>query len=188
MPFSVFVKGMVCSRCKFVVTQLFKDLGMPPLKVYLGEVVVEKTPSGPVLKLMQEKLQSFGFELIDDNRLKSVVKIKSLLIGLLETDSFDLKIKLSEYLAEKLHYEYHYLSNLFSEVAGSTIENYFIRLKVEKVKELVEQGKLSLSEISYKLGYSSPAHLTNQFKRITGITPTGYKRLNVRNRSQLEDL
>ena len=188
MPHSVFIKSMVCNRCKLVVTQLFKDFYLPPISVSLGEVVLEREPNKEELPLIKERLEQFGFELIYDNGAKIVLKVKMLLIGLLETDSFDLKLKLSGYLAEKLNYEYHYLSNLFSDVEGTTIEKYFILLKIEKVKELIEYGQNSLNEISYKLGYSSPAHMTNQFKSITGITPSQYKEFNTTNRKPLDEL
>ncbi|MCW3072640.1 MAG: AraC family transcriptional reguator [Bacteroidetes bacterium] len=188
MPHSVFIKSMVCTRCKLVVTQLFKDFNIPLTDVQLGEVILEREMTEEELPLVRERLEQFGFELIHDNRAKIAMKVKTLLIELLESDSFDLKLKLSSYLAEKLGYEYHYLSNLFSEVEGTTIEKYFIQLKIEKVKELIDYGQYSLNEISFRLGYSSPAHLTNQFKSITGITPSHYKSINTINRKPLDKL
>ncbi len=188
MPNSVFIKNMVCNRCKLVVTQLFKDYNLTPIEVNLGEVLLERELTKDQTILIKERLEQFGFALIDDNRMKIIVKIKSLIIQLLEADNFDLKLKLSEYLAAELNYEYQYLSNLFSEIEGSTIEKYFIQLRIEKVKEFIEYGELSLSEISYKLGYSSPAHLTNQFKQVTGITPTHYKSLNGNTRKPLDEV
>lgn len=188
MPHSVFIKSMVCNRCKTVVTQLFKDFNLHPLKVNLGEVVLERTLIKAEIPIIEERLKQFGFQLITDNRATITVRIKSLLIDLLEVPNFDLKLKLSEFLSDKLNYEYHYLSNLFSEIEGTTIEKYFILLKVEKIKELIEYGEFNLSEISYKLGYSSPAHLTNQFKNITGYTPTYFKSITGNNRTPLDEL
>lgn len=175
MPHSVFIKGMVCNRCKIAVAKLFKDLNIISLEVHLGEVILTHELSQDQLLQIQPKLKQLGFDLITDKRGKIAVNIKSLLIKLLEADVYDLKLKLSEYLSVKLNYEYHYLSNVFSELEGTTIEKYFILLKVEKIKEYIEYGELSLSEISYAMGYSSPAHLTNQFKQIMGYTPSHYK-------------
>ncbi|HXU28189.1 MAG TPA: AraC family transcriptional regulator [Bacteroidia bacterium] len=184
----MFIKNMVCNRCKLAVTQLFEDFKLTPVEVNLGEILLERELTKPEASQIKRGLERLGFDLIEDNRAKVTVKIKSLLVELLEADSFNLKLKLSEYLADKLHYEYHYLSNLFSEIEGTTIEKYFIQLKVEKIKEYIEYGELSLSEISYKFGYSSPAHLTNQFKKVTGITPTQYKSLNNNKRKSLDEL
>jgi AraC-like DNA-binding protein len=188
MPHSVFIKGMVCSRCKMVVANVFKEQGLETQSIQLGEVQLAVNPGQAKLTALNKQLTEYGFELIDDTKLVTVNKVKSLLIGLLEGDTFQLKLKVSEYLSSNLAYEYHYLSNLFSETEGTTIEKYLIRLKVEKVKELIEEGKFSLSEISFRLGYSSAAHLTNQFKKVSGQTPTQYKLLNSHTRSQLEDL
>ncbi|MHB8261338.1 MAG: helix-turn-helix domain-containing protein [Bacteroidia bacterium] len=181
MPHSVFIKNMACNRCKLVVYQLFKDFDLPLLEVSLGEVLLARELTKSETILIKQRLEQFGFALIEDNRAKTIVKIKSLIFELLEADSFNLKLKLSVYLADKLRYEYHYLSNLFSEIEGTTIEKYFIQLRIEKVKEFIDYGELSLSEISYKFGYNSPAHLSNQFKQITGIKPTHYKALNSNN-------
>lgn len=188
MPHSVFIKSMVCNRCKLVVGQLFKDFNIPTIDVQLGEVILERELTKDELTEIKPRLEQFGFELIENNGAKIATKIKSLLIELIESGRFDLKLKLSEYLSGKLNYEYHYLSGLFSEVEGTTIEKYFILLKIEKIKELIEYGQHSLSEISHMLGYSSPAHLTNQFKSITGITPSHYKALNMIDRKSLDEL
>ena len=166
---------MFCSECKTVIKQIFKEFDLTPIEINIGEVILENELSNSEISTIQKQLKKCGFAIILDNRAKIIVAIKSLLIELLESETFDLKLKLSEYLSNKLGYEYHYLSNLFSELEETTIEKYFILLKVEKVKEYIKINKLSLSEISYKLGYSSPAHLTTQFKQVTGNTPTYYK-------------
>ncbi len=188
MPYSVFIKSMVCNRCKLVISQLFKDFNLPPIEINLGEIILEREPTKTEIDSIIPRLKQFGFELITDNRAKIVVKIKSLLIGLLESDTFDLKIKVSDYLSSNVHYEYNYLSSLFSEIEDTTIEKYFIQLKIEKIKELIECDELNLGEISYKMGYSSSAHLTNQFKQVTGMTPSHYKSLNENNRKSLDEL
>ena len=188
MPHSVFIKNMVCNRCKMVVNQIFSDFKLTPIEVNLGEVLLERELTKAETPLLKHKLEQMGFDLIEDNRAKVTLKIKSLLIALLEADSPNLKTKLSDYLAGKLHYEYHYLSNLFSEIEGTTIEKYFIQLRVEKVKEFIDYGELSLSEISYKFGYSNPAHLTMQFKKVTGLTPTQYKSQKNTKRKPLDKL
>lgn len=188
MSHSLFIKSMVCTRCKLMVTQLFNDFNITPLDVQLGEVILERELTKEEILPIQKRLEQFGFELVYDNRARIAMKIKTLMIELIESGTFDMKLKLSEYISEKLSYEYHYMSNLFSDIEGTTIEKYFIVLKIEKVKELIEYGQHSLSEISYKLGYSSPAHLTNQFKNITGITPSYYKSLNKINRKPLDKL
>lgn len=188
MTHSLFIKSMVCNRCKLVITQLFNDFNIIPIDVQLGEVILERELTKEEIPLIQKRLEQFGFELVYDNRARITMKIKTLLIELIESGTFDLKLKLSEHISEKLSYEYHYLSNLFSEIEGTTIEKYFILLKVEKVKELIDYGQHTLNEISYKLGYSSPAHLTNQFKSITGITPSHYKSINKINRKPLDEL
>lgn len=178
MPYSIFIKGMVCNRCKTEVTQLFKDFNIVPVDVQLGEVVLEQELTKEEVPLIEKHLEQFGFKVIYDNQAKVTTKIKTLLIELIESGTFDLKLKLSGYISEKLDYEYHYLSGLFSEMEGTTIEKYFIQLKIERVKELIDEGENELVEIAHKLGYSSQAHLTNQFKNITGITPSHYKSLN----------
>ena len=188
MPHSVFIKSMVCNRCKLVISQLFKDFNIPLVDVQLGEVILERELTKDEIAAIKPRLEQFGFELIDNNGAKIATKIKSLLIELIESGTFDLKLKLSGYLSKKLNYEYHYLSGLFSEVEGITIEKYFILLKVEKIKELIDYGQNSLSEISHMMGYSSPAHLTNQFKSVTEITPSHYKSLNKINRKPLDEL
>lgn len=167
---------MVSNNCKKVVKQLMNVLNIQPLSLQLGQLVLNEEISSTDLEVLKKSLNDLGYDLIVDGKAEITVKVKSLLESVLETDPLDLKLKLSEYLADKMRYEYHYLSSLFSQMEGTTIEQFFIQMKVAKIKELIEEDKLTLSQISYKFGYSSPAHLTNQFKKITGMTPTEYKK------------
>lgn len=172
---TLFIKNMVSNRCKLVVTQVLADYNIPIAQISLGQVILEKEITKQQVKGLKTRLEQFGYELIDDKRAKVTAGVKSLLSEAVEMEPFDGQTKMSEFLSKKLSYEYHYLSSLFSEIEGTTIEKYFILLKIEKVKELIEYGDLSLSAISYKLGYSSPAHLAHQFKQVTGMTPTHFK-------------
>jgi AraC family transcriptional regulator len=176
MPFDLFIRNMVSNDCKKVVTQLLTEKGIQPLSVRLGEVILTDQLSDETINDLKESLNNFGYAIINDNKAEITVKVKLLLEAILEADTFDLKLKLSDYLADKMRYEYHYLSSLFSQMEETTIEQFFIHLKVGKIKELIVEDKLNLSQISYKFGYSSPAHLTNQFKKNTGMTPTEYKK------------
>ena len=168
---------MVSNRCKTTITQLFKDFNLLPKVVFLGEVQLEKEPSKEQIQLIKSRLEQFGYGLIIDNRAKLAAKIKFALVELIEAETFHLKMNLSDYLADKLSYEYHYLSNLFSDIEGLSIEKYFILLKIERSKEYLEKGELNIGEIAFKLGYSSPAHYANQFKLMAEMTPTQYKNL-----------
>ncbi len=166
---------MVSNRCKLVVTQVLADYNVAITQISLGQVFLEKEITKQQTQGLKDRLEQFGYELIDDKRAKITAGVKLLLSEAVELEPFDGQAKMSAHLSKKLGYEYHYLSNLFSEIEGITIEKYFILLKIEKVKELIEYGDLSLSAISYKLGHSSPAHLAHQFKQVTGMTPTHFK-------------
>ncbi|MNX08388.1 DNA-binding transcriptional regulator AraC [compost metagenome] len=179
---------MVCSRCKMVVKSEFEKLGLQPISVELGEVELEKEISDEQKEVLLENLQVLGFDLIDDKKTKTVERIKNLIVDLVHHKNNDLKINLSEYLAENLNQDYNSLSNLFSEIENTTIEKYFISQKIEKVKELLIYNELSLSEIADILNYSNVAHLSNQFKKITGFTPTSFKQSKDKMRIQIENL
>lgn len=179
---------MVCSRCKMVVKSEFEKLGLQTISVELGEVELQnEIPEGQKEVLLQN-LQALGFDLIDDKKSKTIDKIKTLIIDLVHHKNNDLKINLSDYLVQNLNQDYSTLSNLFSEVENTTIEKYFINQKIEKVKELLIYNELSLSEIADLLNYSNVAHLSNQFKKITGFTPTYFKQLKDKKRIQIENL
>ncbi len=170
---------MVCDRCKLVVQQLFKQAEIDPLLVTLGEVKISaQNISTDKINVLDQLLTDHGFERIDDKKSKLLEQIKATIIEFVHhRDHFELNINWSHYLSEKLQYDYNYLSSLFSTVTGVTIEQYIIKQKIEKVKELLFYDELSVKEISYKLGYSSVAHLSTQFKKVTGLTPTAFKDL-----------
>ncbi|WP_294963163.1 AraC family transcriptional regulator [uncultured Flavobacterium sp.] len=184
----LYIKNMVCSRCKMVVKSEFEKLGLQPTAVELGEVELNEEISDKQKEILLENLQALGFDLIDDKKTKTVEKIKNLIVDLVHHKNNDLKINLSDYLAENLNQDYNSLSNLFSEIENTTIEKYFISQKIEKVKELLIYNELSLSEIADMLNYSNVAHLSNQFKKITGFTPTSFKQLKDNKRIQIENL
>lgn len=179
---------MVCSRCKMVVKSEFEKLGLQPISVELGEVELQEEISDSKKEILLENLQVLGFDLLDDKKTKTVERIKNLIVDLVHHKNNDLKINLSEYLAENLNQDYNSLSNLFSEIENTTIEKYFISQKIEKVKELLIYNELSLSEIADILNYSNVAHLSNQFKKITGYTPTSFKQSKDKMRIQIENI
>lgn len=184
----LYIKNMVCSRCKMVVKSEFEKLGLQTISVELGEVELEKEISDEQKEVLLENLQVLGFDLMDDKKTKTVERIKNLIVDLVHHKNNDLKINLSDYLAENLNQDYNSLSNLFSEIENTTIEKYFISQKIEKVKELLIYNELSLSEIADILNYSNVAHLSNQFKKITGFTPTSFKQLKDKKRIQIENI
>ncbi len=185
---TLYIKNMVCSRCKMVVKSEFEKLGLQTISVELGEVELQEPITENQKEVLLKNLQALGFDLIDDKKSKTIEKIKNLIIDLVHHKNNELKTNLSDYLAQNLHQDYNTLSNLFSEVENTTIEKYFISQKIEKVKELLIYNELSLSEIADILNYSNVAHLSNQFKKITGFTPTYFKKLKDKKRIQIENL
>lgn len=171
-----------------VVESEFEKLGLPTISVELGEVELKEEISDSQKEILLENLQSLGFDLLDDKKTKTVERIKNLIVDLVHHKNNDLKINLSDYLAENLNQDYNSLSNLFSEIENTTIEKYFISQKIEKVKELLIYNELSLSEIADILNYSNVAHLSNQFKKITGFTPTSFKQSKDKMRIQIENI
>ncbi|WP_293892323.1 AraC family transcriptional regulator [Flavobacterium sp.] len=184
----LYIKNMVCGRCKMVVKSIFEIMGIIPLSVELGVVELENDIQDVEKQELLKKLRAIGIDLIDDKKSKTIDKIKTLIIDLVQNKNNDLKINLSDYISQELHQDYNTLSNLFSEVENTTIEKYFMNQKIEKVKELIIYDELSLSEIAYSLNYSSVSHLSNQFKKITGFSPTYFKNLKYIKRRQIEDL
>jgi AraC-like DNA-binding protein len=179
----LYIKNMVCSRCKMVVKSELEKSGLRPLSVELGEVEIAEKNIDEVKSSLLYNLQSLGFDIIDDKKSRIIEKIKNLIIDLVQNKNNQITTNLSEYLTQQLTLDYSTLSNLFSEVEGITIEKYFIHQKIEKVKELLVYNEMTLSEIAYLLNYSSVAHLSNQFKKITGFSPSYFKK-----RRQIEDL
>ncbi len=185
---TLFVRNMVCSRCRMVVRGELEKAGIEFLSVDLGEIQLTKEPTDKQIEQLDEGLKQHGFELIDDKKSRMIEKIKTAIVKLIHHNNDTIKTNLSDYIADKLHYDYTYLSNLFSEVEGTTIEKYFIAQRIEKVKELLVYDELSLSEISDRLGYSSVAYLSSQFKKTTGLTPSFYKSLKEHKRKNIEEL
>ncbi len=182
------IKNMVCNRCIMVVTSELEKLGHALVSVELGKIVFKNDLSKSDKLIIGQKLQSYGFEILDDANSKTIEKIKTLLIDLVHYKNNLLKLTLSDYLSQELHQDYSKLSNLFSNVEGISIERYFIHLKIEKVKEFIVYDELTLSEIAAVLNYSSVAHLSNQFKKVTGFSPSYFKKLKTIQRKELDQL
>jgi AraC family transcriptional regulator len=182
------IKNMVCNRCIAAVNGLMTDLGYAHFQVGMGWVTLKdgELETGQKQTLM-ERLKELGFELIDDRKGRIIEAIKNLIIQKVQHENLDqLRFNWSDLIAHALHYEYKYLSALFSSVEGVTIEHYIILQKVEKAKELIVYDELSLSEIADRLGYSSVAHLSNQFKKTTGMSPSMFRELGLQRRKPLD--
>lgn len=182
----LFIKNMVCNRCILVVENELDKVGAKVKDIKLGEVTIEKELTGQVKEKLEKALVNLGFELIDDKKSRIIEKIKNVIIELVHHKYDDSKSNLSNVLSQELKHDYNYLSNLFSEIEGITIEKYFIAQKVEKVKELLVYDELSLSEIADRLNYSSVAYLSNQFKKVTGLTPSHFKQIREDKRKPLD--
>ncbi|MFT3919956.1 helix-turn-helix domain-containing protein [Cloacibacterium sp.] len=183
---TIFIKNMVCDRCIMVVQNELEKLGLDAKNIKLGEVILSKEITSLEKENLSKTLEPLGFEVIDDKKGRIIEKIKNIIIDLVHHQDSDVKTNLSDVLSDKLHHDYNYLSNLFSEVEGKTIEKYFIAQKVEKVKELLVYDELSLSEIANRLNYSSVAYLSNQFKKVTGLTPSHFKQIKEDKRKPLD--
>ena len=184
----IHIKNMVCNRCKMAVRAELEKLGARVQSVELGEVILSGELQEHDMAVLSENLRKLGFELMDDRRSVLIEKIRTLIIELVHQHDNNLKINLSDYLASHLHHDYHYLSTLFSEVEGTTIEKFHIAQKIERVKELLVYDEMTLSEIAFRLNYSSVAHLSNQFKKATGLTPSFFKNLKHKNRKPLDEV
>jgi AraC-like DNA-binding protein len=185
----LFIKNMVCDRCRMVVQQTLDSLGYHPTRVELGEVEIEEILTGTQLDELRERLRAHQFELLDDRRHQTVERIKTAVIELIHRQPERLRrTNPSTYLAEALARDYKYLSGLFSEVEGLTIEQYVIQQKIERVKELLAYDELTLSQIADALHYSSVQHLSGQFKKVTGLTPSAFKRLKAPGRRALDQI
>lgn len=184
----LFIKNMVCNRCIMVVRNELEKLGISVRHVGLGEVLLEEELTPEEKVNLDKVLLPLGFEVIDDKKSRVIEKIKNIIIELVHYHENDSKTKLSDVLSSKLHHDYNYLSNLFSEVEGTTIEKYFIAQKIEKVKELLVYDELSLSEIAFRLNYSSVAYLSNQFKKVTGLSPSHFKQIGKDRRKPLDEV
>jgi len=184
----LFIKYMVSQRCKLMVKEELKKLGMHFIVVDLGEVEIMENISDEQRIELKTALLSSGLELMDDKRAILIERIKNVIIEMIHHSDEMIKMNFSNFLSEKLHHDYTYLANLFSEVQGTTIEQFMISHKVERIKELIIYDEMNISEIAWKMNYSSVAHLSNQFKKITGLSPSHFKQLKVKRRSQIEDV
>ncbi len=190
MAITLFIKNMVCNRCIMVVNDELKKSGFVPTAVKLGEAEFNIELSKNDISVIKQKLEALGFELIDDKRIRIIEQIKNIIIELIyyTPDLNGMKINLSGYISQKLHYEYTYLSNLFSEIENTTIEQYYIIRKIERIKELLVYDELSLNEIADLMGYSSSAYLSAQFKKVTGLTPSHFKKIKEDKRKPLDKM
>lgn len=179
---------MVSLRCKMVVQQELEKIGLHCIKVDLGTIEIKENISDSRKQELGNNLKRYGLELLDNNRNILIEKIKAVIIEMIHYSKDQPKVNYSDYISKKLGYDYTYLANTFSEVKGITIQQYIIHHKIERVKELLLYEDLNLTEISYQLHYSSVAHLSNQFKKITGLAPSYFKSLKNKKLKNLEDL
>lgn len=187
-PLKIYIKNMVCIRCEMVVRSELEKLGLKYINVKIGEADVYENLLPAQLEQLDIALRKSGLEIMEDKKSILVENTKAAIIELVHYTEEQILVNLSDYLSEKLNYDYTYLANLFSEVKGITIEKFYLTHRIEKVKELIVYNELNITEIAYKMHYSSVAHLSNQFKKITGLTPTHFKRLKHKRRKTLEDV
>lgn len=184
----IYIKYMVSIRCKMIVKSELEKLGLHYKNIELGEVEILDDITPEIKEKLRISLSKSGLELMDDKKSILIEKVKNVIVELVHYTEENLKVNFSEYLSKKLNYDYTYLSNLFTEVQGTTIEKYIIYHKIERVKELIVYDELNLSEIAWKMHYSSVAHLSNQFKKVTGLTPSHFKKLKEKKRTNLENI
>ncbi|MCW5898972.1 MAG: helix-turn-helix transcriptional regulator [Flavobacteriales bacterium] len=175
-PHKLTIRNMVCDRCRAAVRRVFDELGAPVLRVDLGEVELDQELDGGERDRLARALSEQGFELVEDREAAIINRIKTAIVELVHHQGeADGRVKLSDHLGSILHKDYSSLSVLFSEVEGITIEQYFLLQRLERVKELIKYGELTMSEIAHRTGFNSVAHLSAQFKKLTGMTPTAFK-------------
>lgn len=179
---------MVSNRCKLAVKDELKKLGLHFIVVDLGEVEIMEKITFEKRELLKVGLLNLGLELMDDKRAILIEKIKNIIIEMVHNTEESIKINFSDFLSEKLSHNYTHLANLFSEVQGTTIEHFIISHKVERIKELIIYDELNITEIAWKMGYSSVAHLSTQFKKVTGLSPSHFKQLKNKRRIPIEEI
>jgi len=184
----IYIKNMVCDRCKMAVRSEFEQLGLLPLSVELGEVELSRELTETEKQQVSTRFEELGFELIDDKKSQLIERVKNLIIELIHHSDENLNVNLSDYLTQHIPLEYNYVSHLFSEIDGTTIEKFYITQRIERVKELLVYDELSLSEIAYQMGYSSVAYLSAQFKKVVGHTPSQFKNNKELKRKPLDQL
>jgi AraC-like DNA-binding protein len=179
---------MVSNRCKIAVKDELKKLGLHFIVLELGVVEIMETISLEKRLLLKEGLLISGLELMDDKKAILIEKIKNIIVEMVHHSDETIKVNFSNFLSEKLNHNYTYLANLFSEVQGTTIEHFIISHKIERIKELIIYGEHNITEIAWKMGYSSVAHLSNQFKKSTGLSPSHFKQLKNKRRIPIEEI
>lgn len=179
---------MVSNRCKMAVKEELKKLGLHFIVVDLGEVEIMENISMTQREQLKKALLDSGLELMDDKKSMLIEKIKNVIIEMVHHSTENIKVNFSDYLSEKMNHDYTYLSNLFSEVQGTTIEQFIISHKTERIKELIIYGELNITEIAWKMNYSSVAHLSSQFKKVTGLSPSHFKQLKDKRRNPIEEI
>jgi len=184
----LYIKYMVSNRCKMAVKEALKSLGLHFIVVDLGEVEIMENISAEQRRELTAALLGSGLELMDDKRAVLIERIKNAIVEMVHYADELIKINFSEFLSKKLGHDYTYMANLFSEVQGTTIEQFMISHKVERIKELIIYDELTITEIAWKMNYSSVAHLSNQFKKVTGLSPSHFKQLKVKRRSPIEEI
>ncbi|WOK04192.1 helix-turn-helix domain-containing protein [Imperialibacter roseus] len=182
----LYIKYMVSIRCKMAVKEVLREMGLHFIVVDLGEVDVMEELTGDQQDELKAGLLRIGLELMEDKRAILIEKIKNIITEMIHSTDEAPKVNYSDYISEKLDYDYTYLSNIFSEVKGITIQQFIIIHKVERIKELIIYDELNITEIAWKMGYSSVAHLSNQFKKVTGLSPSHFKQLKSKRRSPIE--
>ena len=184
----IYVKNMACESCKIFVKEVLDELHIKSVKVGLGEIETKNDVSDEDKEKLNVKIKKAGLELLEKKNGVLIEKIRAVIIDYVYKSDDQAHTKFSVLLSEKLHHDYVYLANFFSEVEATTIEQYLIALKIERIKELILFDELTLTQISYKLNYSSVAHLSNQFKKITGLTPTHFKKLKEKRRLTIQEI
>lgn len=184
----LYIKYMVSTRCKMMVKEALRKLGLHFIVVDLGVVDVMETLTKEQKEALQELLFNAGLELMDDKKAVLIEKIKNVIIEMVHYADELPKTNFSDFISKKLDYDYTYLANLFSEVQGTTIEQYIISNKIERIKELIVYGEMNITEIANKMNYSSVAHLSSQFKKATGLTPSHFKQLKEKRRIPIEEI
>ncbi len=182
------IKYMVSNRCMMAVKEELKKLGLHFILVDLGEVEIMEDISPVQREQLARGLQASGLELMDDRKSILIEKIKNIIVEMVHHSDQVIKVNFSDYLSEKLKHDYTYMANLFSEVQGTTIEHFIISHKVERIKELIIYDELNISEIAWKMNYSSVAHLSNQFKKVTGLSPSHFKQMKDKRRRPIEEI
>ncbi|NLP58954.1 AraC family transcriptional regulator [Lutibacter sp. B1] len=185
---TIHIKSMVCPRCITAVSNILEQLEIPYVSIKLGEVKLVSALNKNTKNGLSKALQNSGFSLIDNRKSQLIEQMKTLVVNKIHHSSEELDLKWADYISQNLHLDYKYLGSLFSSVESITFEQYIINQKIERIKELIVYDELTLSEIAFQLHYSSVAYLSNQFKKITGMTPSQFKKSMNKNRKSLDEI